>query len=151
MFGRIKDLLNLGGGGGPDRLHQAAAALLVQAAMMDGVMQDSERLRILSLLRRHFALAEAAAECLLTEARQDVAGAVDLFGFTRVINESFAPAERVSVIEMLWEVAYADGHLDDYEANLVRRVGGLLFVPDYDTGEARKRALARLGLDGGLA
>ncbi len=68
-----------------------------------------------------------------------------------MINESFAPAERVTVIEMLWEVAYADGILHDYEANLVRRVGGLLFVPDHDTGEARKRVLARLGLSDGLA
>lgn len=150
MFGRIKDLLNLGGDSS-DRLHHAAAALLVQAAMMDGVMQDLERLRILALLQDHFALAAAAADDLLAAARHDVAGAVDLFAFTRVINELFGPDERVGVIEMLWEVAYADGHLDDFEANLVRRVGGLLFVPDHDTGEARKRALARLGLEGGPA
>jgi uncharacterized tellurite resistance protein B-like protein len=40
---------------------------------------------------------------------------------------------------MLWEVAYADGNVDDYEANLVRRVAGLLYVPDRDSGAARKR------------
>jgi uncharacterized tellurite resistance protein B-like protein len=50
------------------------------------------------------------------------------------------------VIEMLWEVAYADGRLHDYEASLLRRVTGLLYVSDRDSGEARKRVLARLGL-----
>ena len=49
---------------------------------------------------------------------------------------------------MLWEVAYADGELHDYEANLMRRVTGLLFVSDQESGEARKRALERLGLSG---
>jgi uncharacterized tellurite resistance protein B-like protein len=48
---------------------------------------------------------------------------------------------------MLWQVVYADGRLDDYEANLMRRISGLIHVPDRDSGEARKRALARLGLE----
>jgi len=52
------------------------------------------------------------------------------------------------VIEMLWEVAYADGQLHDYEANLLRRITGLLYVSDRESGEARKRVLARLGLPG---
>jgi uncharacterized tellurite resistance protein B-like protein len=47
---------------------------------------------------------------------------------------------------MMWEVAYADGALHDYEASLLRRVTGLLYVSDRESGEARKRVLARLGL-----
>jgi uncharacterized tellurite resistance protein B-like protein len=47
---------------------------------------------------------------------------------------------------MLWEVAYADGTLHDYEASLLRRITGLLYVSDRESGEARKRVLARLGL-----
>jgi uncharacterized tellurite resistance protein B-like protein len=50
----------------------------------------------------------------------------------------------VDLIEMVWEVAYADGELHDYEANLLRRLGGLLYVSDRERGEARKRVLARL-------
>ena len=113
MIGRIKELLSLSASR-PDRLQQAAAALLVVAATLDGAMADPERLRILALLQLHFSLEPVAAEDLLAEARSDAAGSVDLFGYTRVINDSFAPSERVTVIEMLWEVAYADGHLDDY-------------------------------------
>ena len=47
---------------------------------------------------------------------------------------------------MLWEVAYADGALHDYESNLMRRLAGLLHVSDRDSGEARKRAIERLGI-----
>jgi uncharacterized tellurite resistance protein B-like protein len=53
----------------------------------------------------------------------------------------------VELIEMLWEVAYADGVLDEYEDSLLRRVGGLIYVPDRERGEARRRVLKRLGLD----
>ena len=47
---------------------------------------------------------------------------------------------------MLWEVAYADGALHDYEASLLRRVAGLLYVSDRDNGEARLRVMAKLGI-----
>jgi uncharacterized tellurite resistance protein B-like protein len=47
------------------------------------------------------------------------------------------------MIEMLWEVVYADGELHSYEANLMRRLGGLLYVSERDRGAARKRVLAR--------
>ena len=67
-------------------------------------------------------------------------------GFTRAIKDGFSHAERVQLIEMMWEVAYADGALHDYEASLLRRVTGLLYVSDRESGEARKRVLARLGL-----
>ena len=49
---------------------------------------------------------------------------------------------------MLWEVVYADGELHDYEASLLRRVSGLLYVSDWDSGEARKRVRSRLGATG---
>ena len=54
--------------------------------------------------------------------------------------------ERIGVIEMLWEVAYADGELHDYEASLLRRVAGLLYVSDRANGEARLRVMAKLGI-----
>ncbi len=150
MFGRIRDLFHPGGDP-TERLRRAAAALLVEAARLDGSVGEQERARILALLQAHFGVTAGEAGALFAAAAEATEEAVDLFAFTRVINESFAPDERVTVIEMLWEVAYADGHLDDFEANLIRRVGGLLFVPDRETGEARKRALARLGLDAGFA
>ena len=61
-----------------------------------------------------------------------------------MINERLSPERHVEVIEMLWEVAYADGGLTALEDTLLRRVGGLIYVPDHDRGEARQRVLRRL-------
>jgi uncharacterized tellurite resistance protein B-like protein len=124
----------------------AAAALLVEAARMDSDFDARERAKIGQLLEKRFGLGEEEAVALLAEAERTAAASVEWQGFTQAIKEGFEPAERIAVIEMLWEVAYADGQLHDYEASLIRRITGLLYVSDRESGEARKRVLARLGL-----
>ena len=124
----------------------AVAALLVEAALMDQQFDDRERAVIKDLLAKRFSLAEKDTEELLETATKRVDRSLQLYGFTRVVKDEFNPEERVELMEMLWQVAYADGRLDDYEANLMRRVAGLIFVSDLDSGKARKRALSRLGL-----
>ena len=121
-----------------DPLQRAAAVLLVIAARLDGHMDAHERASIERLLGERLNVADAPA--LVEEAEEAAADSTDFFGVTRVINERLRPEQRVAVIEMLWEVVYADGAVHDYEANLVRRVAGLLHVSDRDAGEARKRA-----------
>jgi uncharacterized tellurite resistance protein B-like protein len=124
----------------------AAAALMVEAAAMDAHFDAAERARIGELIRDRFALSADEAADLIAEAERAASTSVAWHGFTRAIKDGFDPAERVQLIEMLWEVAYADGKLHDYEASLLRRVAGLLYVSDRESGEARKRVLARLGL-----
>lgn len=126
-----------------DQLQLAAAALMVQAARMDGTFDSVERETIRNSLERHFRLSPADAEEMIEESRENVDEATELYGVVRVIRDHLAPEDRVAIIEMLWEVAYADGEVDDYEANLVRRVAGLLYVPDRDAGAARKRVAER--------
>lgn len=60
-----------------------------------------------------------------------------------MIKDRFDEKERIRLVEMLWEVVYADGQAHDYEANLLRRIAGLIYVADRDSGAARKRVLAR--------
>lgn len=134
-----------------DRIRVAAAALLVEAAMLDGRMHESERAHIHRLLEDRFGLSAAETAELFEQAMDEVGRSVQILGFTRVVKDEFEYDERVRLIEMLWEVAYADRHLHDYEANLVRRISGLLFVSDQDAGAARKRALAQLGMGDDLA
>ena len=126
----------------------AAAALLVEAASMDSHFGAAERATIGELLRSRFGLSDAEAAELLAEAEEAASDSVQWQGFTSAVKDGFAPEERVQVIEMLWEVVYADGQLHDYEASLLRRITGLLYVSDRDSGEARKRVLARLGVEG---
>jgi uncharacterized tellurite resistance protein B-like protein len=129
-------------------LHQAAAALLVEAACMDSEFDDEERQTIERLLAARFEMSEAEARELVEVAEEKVANSVELFSFARTVKNRFSHEERVELLEMLWEVVYADGELHDYEANLMRRMTGLIHVTDQEGGQARKRALAKLGMDG---
>ncbi len=152
MINRIKALFAVregrGGGVGEthshDELHLAAAALMVEAACLDGDFDAAERATIDGLLRRHFDLDAEESRTLIESVEVAPADRHQLLPYTRIIKERFSEAERVELIEMLWEVAYADGELHDYEANLLRRIGGLIYVPDRDRGAARRRVVERL-------
>jgi uncharacterized tellurite resistance protein B-like protein len=144
-------------GGGPDReltgardaLRVALAALLVEAAYSDDRFDETERGAIARLLEARFNLSRSDAEALLAAGESAATESAELFHFTRIINERLSFTERVELIEMLWEVAYADRVLDEYEDSLLRRVGGLIYVPDRERGVARQRVRKRLGLDRG--
>jgi uncharacterized tellurite resistance protein B-like protein len=123
----------------------AAAALMVEAATMDDTFDADERARIAGLVQMRFGLSPEEAQKLVDEAEREASASVEWHGFTSAIKDGFDHAERVGLMEMLWEVAYADGRLHDYEASLLRRIAGLLYVSDRESGEARKRVLARLG------
>lgn len=128
-------------------LAAAAVAVFVEAALLDGDFDSSERNAIEAILVDRFGLSTDDANALIEEAVSHSEDANRVYAATRTIRDGFSDAERIDVLEMLWEVAYADGTLHDFEANLVRRVAGLLYVRDRDSGMARKRALKRLGLD----
>jgi uncharacterized tellurite resistance protein B-like protein len=120
--------------------------MMVEAATMDSAFDAAEPARIGRLVQDRFALSAEEASELVGEAERMAAASVEWHGFTRAIKDGFDHAERVQLSEMLWVVAYADGTLRDYEASLLRRITGLLYVIDRESGEARKRVLARLGL-----
>jgi uncharacterized tellurite resistance protein B-like protein len=130
-----------------DERQIAAAALLVEAATLDDVFDDDERATIAAVLGQHFDIDAEACTALIEAAEEAQEESNHLLRFTRTIKDSYSPEDRIEIIEMLWEVAYADGVLHDYEANLLRRVGGLIYVSDQDRGDARKRVLTRMGLD----
>ena len=132
---------------GADAVQLATVALLVEAAQMDDEFGAEERAKIIELVENRFGLSAAESRELLQAASAKVEESVEVFGFTREIKNAFSPEERIEMMEMLWEVAYADGSLHDLEANLMRRLAGLLHVSDRDSGTARKRVIARLGLE----
>lgn len=132
---------------GPPPAHLAAAALLVEAALVDGTFDDTERIQVEDVLVHLFELPLADVQAVIADAEATVAQSNQLYGFAKTVKDTFAYDKRVELMQMLWEVVYADGQLDDFEANLVRRVSGLLYVTDQDNGRARKLALEHLGLD----
>jgi uncharacterized tellurite resistance protein B-like protein len=130
-----------------DELQLALAALLVEAAYSDDRFDASERAVIARLLERRFGLSAVQARALLAAGEREAQRAAELFHFARIINERLSHEERIELVEMLWEVAYADGSLDQYEDSLLRRIGGLVYVSDPERGLARRRVIARRGLD----
>lgn len=147
MLDRLKSLFSVddaGVGAGRrsvDQLQLAAACLLVEAAYQDAEFDAAERETVARLVRERFGLDAEEAEALLAAAADAVEDAVDFYGFTRRLKDAFDHDERIGMVEMLWQVVYADGTLHDHEANLLRRVAALLYVSDRESGEARKRVL----------
>lgn len=131
-----------------EKLEISVAALMVEAARMDETFDPAERATIERLLAAKFHLDPEAAHRLVTQAEQAVRQSTQYFPFTHRVVESMDAEERIGVIEMLWKVAYADGVLDPHEDMLVRRIAGLIYVPDRDRGVARKRALEKLAAAG---
>lgn len=154
MLDRIKALFAPEEATAPPPAHHdvelAAAALLVVAAEQDGLFCDDERGHVEAVLARRFDHldGEEIAE-LVEQAEQLVADSAQILRFTRTIKDRFTPEQRIEMVELLWEVVYADGELDDHEATLMRRIGGLVYVTDRERGEARKRVLRRLGSEAG--
>ena len=128
----------------PRSLELAASALLVEAAVMDGTFDEGEFKVITSLLCERFSLNTDEAAELINDAKKVVEGSIEIYGFARTIKDSMDHAERVEIIEMLWRVVLADGTVDDYESNLIRRVSGLIYVSDRESGDARKRVLENI-------
>ena len=75
------------------------------------------------------------------------AESAQLLRFTRTIKDGMDAAGREQLMEWLWDVIYADGNEHDLEANLMRRIAGLIYVEDAISGAARKRVRRRLGLE----
>lgn len=131
-----------------DEIHLAAAALLVEAATIDTNFDAEERARILAFAENRLGLSADEARTLVAAAETAVEDATQLFRFTSAVKDNFSYDERVALIETLWEVVYADGEADAYENQLMRRIGGLVYVTDRDRGLARRRVLARRGASG---
>ena len=124
-----------------DKVQLALAALLVEMARADFDQQQSEDLAIAHMLGAHFDLDETAATDLLVRAQRAADEAVSLHDFTRALHDNLTPDEKFCVVEMLWRVAYADGHLDRYEDGLVRKLSELLYIRHSDLVRIRNRVV----------
>ena len=143
MFDRIRSLLKTPALPGleDDDLRTAVAVLLVEAARTDGVFDRHERTTIEHLLERKFALSRVDAEELLSHADETAVRPHQLLPFTRYAVEHMEPQRLVRLIEMLWEVAFADEKLHPGEEGLLHRVAGLTGISDADCEAAKHRVL----------
>jgi len=154
MLKTLKDLLDLlmpteaGAGSANDEhlLQLATAVMLVEVMRADATFHVGEREAVLAALRDKFALSDDEAARLAELAETTAQTATDLFSFTSRIKDRFDMPQRLRMIEHMWRVAYADGHLGEHERHVLWRIADLLHVPQGAYVNARLRAQAEAGL-----
>jgi uncharacterized tellurite resistance protein B-like protein len=121
----------------------AATALLVHVISLDGEPSEREKRKLHSLIESRFGLDPGTADQLIASATVVEGEAVDLYHFTSVIMRSLDEAGRLRIIEMMWELVYADGQVSEFEDNVVWRAADLLGISSRDRIDLKHRAAAR--------
>ncbi len=121
-------------------LRVATAVLLVEVMRADFQVDASERARLRDLLRDQFDLTEAELDAILEQAEADADRLISLQHITRQLNEHYDHAMKLRVVEMMWQMVYADGEKDHYEEHLIRQVAELLYISHGEFIQARHKA-----------
>ena len=118
----------------------AVAALLVEAALIDGNFDKNEKDIIISIIKNTFSMKdEKKITQIIKNVQNDIESHGDLVTYTRTIKENWDLDERVNIIEMMWKVCLVDGKIEPYEDMLIRRVAGLIYVTDKDRSFAKRK------------
>ena len=123
---------------------ETLASLLIEAAMADGVLDEDERASISHALTSQLELSDDEVVSIIDKAIVAHEDRIEIHSLVRVIRSETDAEDRIAIMEMAWMVVLADGQMHEYEAQIMRRLAGLLFVEDVDSGRAAKRARARL-------
>jgi uncharacterized tellurite resistance protein B-like protein len=148
MLRTLKDLFGalaapLPGGPPADREHAlqlATAVLLVEVMRADADIGHAERRAVIDALRPTFALADDDGARLVELAERTARDAHDLHSFTSTVNDTWDTGDKLRIVEQMWRVAYADGHLGAHEQHVLWRVADLLHVPHGAYIHAKMRA-----------
>ena len=122
-------------------IRTATCALFLEMARTDGEFSETEQDRVLSILKNDYDLSEEDAVALIEETNLELEQSIDLWQFTKRINQSYSNKEKIRVIQMLWQIVYADGTLDEHEHYLVRKLSTLLRLSHEELIEAKRRVI----------
>lgn len=120
-----------------DQKHLAFAALLVEVAMADHHFNDAEHQSLIVAIERKFNLPHSTILELVDAARHETSNSTAVQPFTQLIHHHCSYQEKFELIKAMWEVAYADGHLDKYEDYTIRKLAELLYIPHTEFIRAR--------------
>jgi len=126
-----------------DDTRLAAAALLVHASTIDGYVEEAETERLQSVLKDRYGLSDDQMHELVVAAERSERDAVDIYSFTSKLKKALSEDERLQIIEMMWEIAYADGEVHGYEENLIWRTAELMGISSRERIRARKKVEAQ--------
>ena len=120
------------------------SGLMIEAAYTDGKIDSSEINKIKLSLINVFEEESNEVNLVLEKAIKNKNNSKSLHHYTSFINKNFDDQKKLLLIEALWEIVLSDGNVHEYESSLIRRISGLLYVSDVETGNAKKRALNRI-------
>lgn len=115
-----------------DKLQLACATLLIEVINSDHQQDDREMNALILVLKKTLQLDADKLDEVIALARSEAQQATSLYEFTQLINEHYDYPEKLTLMENLWRVAYADSHLDKYEDYLIRKVAELIYVTHSD-------------------
>lgn len=121
----------------------AACVLLLEAAHADDDCSPAERARIVDTVTTRFGLSPAYAVELLELANQERRNGVDLWQFTNSLNQRLSREEKMTLLEDVWGIIFADGHLERHEDHLVHKLANLLRLTHPELIAAKLSAKAR--------
>jgi uncharacterized tellurite resistance protein B-like protein len=122
-----------------DDYRLAAAALLVHSGTVDGAFSEAERDRLRDVLRQRFDLDDAVVDELIAEAIEVERRSIDLYQFTARLNRTLDHVGRARVVEMMWQIVFADGTVSEFEDNLIWRAADLLGISREERIALRER------------
>ena len=144
MINLLKNILksqNSQGDNNNNKDLELLCGLMIEAAYTDGKVDATEINNIKLSLINIFSEDPKEVNLVLEKAEKNKNNSKSLHHYTSLINKSFDDKKKILLIEALWEIVFSDGEIHDFESNLIRRLAGLLYISDVDSGNARKRAL----------
>ena len=127
-----------------DKNLELLCGLMIVAAYTDGNIDENELSKIKKSLINSFNEDPKDVDLMLQVAVKNKNNSKSLHHYTSFINKNFDDDKKLVLIEALWEIVLSDGEVHDFESNLIRRLAGLLYISDVNSGNARKRALDKL-------
>ena len=121
--------------------------IMIEAANVDGNIDQAELDKIVNLLIETFNEESKAVEEEINKCLNELNNHKSLHYFTSKINKLFSNEKKIQLIEILWEIILADGKVHDFESNLIRRLAGLLYIPDFECGKAKKKVLKKIRIN----
>ena len=115
------------------------AALLIHAAKIDEIYSEKEKKIVLNFIQKNLDDV-SISEKLINEAEKLEADSNQLLSFTKIIKEIDKEIKK-EIIEQLWKILISDNSVDQYESNLMRRICGLIYFSDKESGEIKMRVM----------
>jgi len=128
----------------PKKQLSLLCGLMLEAAQVDGKIDQIEIDKISKILTENFQEDQSAVELELQNSLKEIKETKSLHYFTSKLNKEFSNKKKDLLIETLWEIILLDGKVHEFESNLIRRLAGLLYISDVSCGNAKKRAQINL-------